>query len=165
MLEVAEVEDLKAKVIATNKFDAKEVTMLKTVGAVIDYVYKREIRPTIVEPTFLYNYPASLVPLARPSDKDPRTIEMFQFLINGEELCKSYSELVDPDIQRKNLEEQAKAKANGDDEAMDIDEGFLLAMEHGMPPMSGLGMGIDRLLVILFEQPSIRDVVLFPIMK
>lgn len=165
VLEVTDAQELKQKVVATNKFDAKEVLQLKTVGAIIDYVYKREIRPTIVEPTFLYNYPASLVPLARPSDSDPRTIEMFQFLINGEELCKSYSELVDPEIQRKNLEDQARAKANGDDEAMDVDEGFLLAMEHGMPPMSGLGMGIDRLLVILFEQPSIRDVVLFPIMK
>ena len=121
--------------------------------------------PNIIEPTFLYNYPTCLVPLARPNDADPRTIEMFQFLINGEELCKSYSELVDPAIQRKSLEEQALAKANGDEEAMDVDEGFLLSMEHGMPPMSGLGMGIDRLLVILFQQPSIRDVVLFPIMK
>jgi lysyl-tRNA synthetase class 2 len=80
-------------------------------------------------------------------------------------LCKAYSELVDPEVQRATLEDQAKAKANGDEEAMDIDEDFLLAMEHGMPPMSGLGMGIDRLLVILYNQPSIRDVVLFPIMK
>ena len=139
--------------------------ILKTMGAVIDFCYKRLVRPNIIEPTFLYNYPACLVPLARPSDENPKIIEMFQFLINGEELCKAYSELVDPEIQRKNLEEQAKAKANGDDEAMDLDEGFLVAMEHAMPPMSGLGMGIDRLLVILFEQPSIRDVVLFPIMK
>ena len=165
ILEPENVEDLKQKVIATNIFDKADILPLKTMGAVIDFAYKRLVRPNIIEPTFLYNYPAVLVPLARPSDKNPKIIEMFQFLINGEELCKAYSELVDPEIQRKNLEDQAKAKANGDDEAMDLDEGFLDAMEHGMPPMSGLGMGIDRLLVILFEQPSIRDVVLFPIMK
>jgi len=165
VLDYADVDQLKAKVLTTNMFDADEIDILKTCGAVIDYIYKRKIRPEIIEPTILFNYPASLVPLARPSDEDPRTIEMFQFLINGEELCKAYSELVDPIIQRHTLEEQAKAKAMGDEEAMDVDEDFLLAMEHGMPPMSGLGMGIDRLLVMLYEQPSIRDVVLFPIMK
>lgn len=157
--------ELKNKVIATGLFDKDEIECLKSPGAVIDYVYKRKIRPNIVNPTILFNYPASLVPLARRSDKDSRVIEMFQFLINGEELCKAYSELVDPEIQRKTLEDQAKAKAMGDDEAMDIDEDFLLAMEHGMPPMSGLGMGIDRLLVFLYNQESVRDVVLFPIMK
>ena len=157
--------ELKKQVIATGLFDKDEVEYLKSAGAVIDYVYKRQIRPQIVNPTILFNYPACLVPLARRSDNDNRIIEMFQFLINGEELCKAYSELVDPVIQRQTLEEQAKAKASGDDEAMDIDEDFLLAMEHGMPPMSGLGMGIDRLLVMLYAQDTIRDVVLFPIMK
>ena len=160
-----DLETLKSKVIETGLFDADEIEYLKSAGAVIDYVYKRKIRPEIVSPTILFNYPACLVPLARRSDKDNRIIEMFQFLINGEELCKAYSELVDPVIQRETLEDQAKAKASGDDEAMDLDEDFLLAMEHGMPPMSGLGMGIDRLLVMLYSQPSIRDVVLFPIMK
>ncbi len=165
VLDFQDVDALKEKVLSTGMFDGDEIEILKTCGAIIDYVYKRKIRPQIIEPTILYNYPASLVPLARPSDADPRTIEMFQFLINGEELCKAYSELVDPIIQRQTLEEQAKAKAMGDEEAMDVDEDFLLAMEHGMPPMSGLGMGIDRLLVMLYQQPSIRDVVLFPIMK
>ena len=165
VLDYDEPEALKEKVLQTKLFDSKEVSILKTCGAIIDYVYKRKIRPNIIKPTILFNYPACLVPLARRSDKNPKIIEMFQFLINGEELCKSYSELVDPQIQRQTLEEQAKAKAMGDDEAMDLDEGFLDAMEHGMPPMSGLGMGIDRLLVMLFSQPSIRDVVLFPIMK
>ncbi len=165
VLDYQDVKELKNQVLNTKMFDADEINLLKTCGAVIDYIYKRKIRPEIIEPTFLYNYPASLVPLARRSDDDPRTIEMFQFLINGEELCKAYSELVDPIIQRQTLEEQAKAKAMGDEEAMDIDEDFLDAMEHGMPPMSGLGMGIDRLMVALYQQPSVRDVVLFPIMK
>ena len=159
------VEELKAKVIATNLFDKKDIEILKTNGGVIDFAYKRLVRPTIIEPTFLYNYPACIAPLARPSDANPKVLEMFQFLINGEEICKAYSELVDPAIQRANLEEQAKAKAGGDDEAMDIDEGFLLSMEHGMPPISGLGIGVDRLMVMLYGQASVRDVVLFPIMK
>lgn len=165
VLDYDDVEKLKEKVNSLGMFDPDDIDFLKTCGAVIDYIYKRKIRPNIIEPTILFNYPACLVPLARPSDEEPRTIEMFQFLINGEEICKAYSELVDPVIQRRTLEEQAKAKAMGDEEAMDVDEDFLLAMEHGMPPMSGLGMGIDRLLVMLYQQPSIRDVVLFPIMK
>lgn len=160
-----DVEELKEKVIATNLFDKKDIQILKTNGGVIDFAYKRLVRPTIIEPTFLYNYPACIAPLARPSDANPKVLEMFQFLINGEEICKAYSELVDPSIQRANLEEQAKAKAGGDDEAMDVDEGFLLSMEHGMPPISGLGIGIDRLMVMLYGQASVRDVVLFPIMK
>ena len=99
------------------------------------------------------------------NDNDNRLIDMFQVLVNGEEICKAYSELVDPIIQRKKLEEQALAKADGDEEAMDLDEGFMLAMEHGMPPISGLGMGIDRLMMMLFNQPTIRDIILFPQMK
>ena len=90
---------------------------------------------------------------------------MFQVLVLGDEICKAYSELVDPIVQREALEDQAKAKLDGDDEAMDLDEDFLLAMEHGMPPISGLGFGVDRLMVLLTSQPSIRDVVLFPMMK
>ena len=130
-----------------------------------DIVYKRKIRQHIVEPTVLYNYPACLVPLARRNDKDDRLIDMFQVLVCGDEICKAYSELVDPVVQREALEIQARAKLDGDDEAMDLDEDFLLAMEHGMPPISGLGFGVDRLMVLLTGQPSIRDVVLFPMMK
>ena len=90
---------------------------------------------------------------------------MFQVVAAGTELCKAYSELVDPIIQREAFEEQLKAKSQGDDETMDMDEGFLSAMEQGMPPISGLGFGIDRLMMIIFNQASIRDVVLFPQMK
>ena len=83
----------------------------------------------------------------------------------GTELCKAYSELVDPIVQRKAFEDQLVAKSQGDDETMDLDEGFMLAMEHGMPPISGLGCGLDRLLMLIFNQASVRDVVLFPLMK
>jgi lysyl-tRNA synthetase, class II len=165
VVEPNSVEELKEKIVATGLFTQKELADLVTIGAVIDYIYKRKIRPNIIEPTILFNYPAALVPLARRNDKNPKLIDMFQLLINGEEICKAYSELVDPIVQRAALEEQVAAKAAGDDEAMDLDEAFLLAVEHGMPPISGLGFGIDRFMIMLFDQPSIRDVIFFPIMK
>ena len=123
------------------------------------------VRANIVDPTIIYNYPAVLIPLARRNDNDKRIIDVFQVLVCGTELCKAYSELVDPMVQREAFEDQLKAKEQGDDETMDLDESFLSAMEQGMPPISGLGFGIDRLMMIIFNQPSIRDVVLFPQMK
>lgn len=158
-------DELVQKVIETKLFTEKDFDGIKTVGGVIDFIYKRKIRFDIKQPTVLYNYPACLIPLARRSDKNKNIIEAFQVLVMGAELCKAYSELVNPITQRQTLEEQAKAKLAGDDEAMEIDEDFLLAMEHGMPPISGLGVGIDRLMTILYDQPSVRDVVLFPLMK
>ena len=106
-----------------------------------------------------------LIPLARRNDKDNRIIDVFQVVAGGTELCKAYSELVDPQVQRKAFEDQLVAKEQGDDETMEIDEGFMGAMEQGMPPISGLGFGIDRLLMLIYDTPSIRDVVLFPLMK
>lgn len=165
VLDYDTADDLKAKVKTLKMFPEKELDQCISLGGVIDYIYKRKIRPNLIEPVILYNYPASLVPLARRNDANPKTIEMFQLLIDGVEMCKCYSELVDPVIQRETLEQQAKDKARGDEEAMDVDEDFLLAMEHGMPPISGLGMGLDRLLMMIYDVDSIRDVVLFPIMK
>ncbi len=165
ILDFTDVSELKKKVVATKLFSMKDFEACKTVGGVIDFIYKRKIRENIVEPTVLFNYPAFLVPLARRNDKDERLIDMFQVLVCGDEICKAYSELVDPIIQRKTLEEQAQARSQGDDEAMELDEDFLRAMEHGMPPISGLGFGVDRLLCMLTNQDSLRDVVLFPLMK
>lgn len=159
------VKDLISAVVKTGLYKEEDFEGIKTCGGIIDYIYKREIRNKLVQPTILYNYPACLVPLARRNDKDNRLIDMFQVLAVGSELCKAYSELVDPIIQRQTFEEQARAKHDGDDEAMDLDEDFMLSMEHGMPPISGLGFGLDRLMVVMFDQPSVRDVVLFPLMK
>ena len=105
------------------------------------------------------------MPLARRNDADSRIIDVFQIVAGGAELVKAYSELVDPILQRKLLEEQLEEKAQGDDETMDVDEDFLLSMEHGMPPISGLGFGIDRFIQFIFDLPNIRDGVLFPLMK
>lgn len=165
VLEFTDADKLKQAIVKTKLFEMDDFKDCKTVGGVIDFVYKRKIRENIVEPTVLYNYPACLVPLARRNDGDNRRIDMFQILVCGDEICKAYSELVDPIIQRQTLEEQANARKQGDDEAMELDEDFLNAMEHGMPPMSGLGFGVDRLVCMLTNQESLRDVVLFPLMK
>lgn len=165
VLEFTDFKALKERVVQTKLFTMDDFDACKTVGGVIDLVYKRKIRENIVQPTVLYNYPACLVPLARRNDEDARRIDMFQVLVCGDEICKAYSELVDPIVQREALEEQAKARLQGDDEAMELDEDFLNAMEHGMPPISGLGFGVDRLMCLLTNQESVRDVVLFPLMK
>ena len=165
ILDYTDVKKLKEKIVSTKLFVMEDFDACKTVGGVIDLVYKRKIRENIVNPTILYNYPACLVPLARRNDNDSRLIDMFQILVCGDEICKAYSELVDPIVQRKALEEQAEARKNGDDEAMELDEDFLCAMEHGMPPISGLGFGVDRMMCLLTGQESVRDVVLFPLMK
>ncbi len=156
---------LKKKIIDSGLYSEAELADYKSISQIIDFVYKRKIRADIVEPTIIYNYPAVMMPLTRRNDEDNRRVDMFQVVAAGTELCKAYSELVDPIIQREAFEEQLKAKSQGDDETMDMDEGFLSAMEQGMPPISGLGFGIDRLMMIIFNQASIRDVVLFPQMK
>ena len=156
---------LKEKIVNTKLFSLEDLEEYHSISQIIDYVYKRTIRADIVEPTVIYNYPAVLIPLARRNDKDFRIIDVFQVVAGGTELCKAYSELVDPFVQRQAFEDQLVAKEQGDDETMEIDEGFMGAMEQGMPPISGLGFGIDRLLMLIYNTDSIRDVVLFPLMK
>lgn len=164
-LSIDEPTDLKNKIIENGLFNKEDLEDYKSLSQIIDFVYKRKIREGIVEPTIIYNYPAVLIPLARRNDEDKRRIDVFQVVAAGTELCKAYSELVNPIEQRATFEDQLKAKAQGDDETMDLDENFLLAMEQGMPPISGLGFGIDRLMMLIYNVPSVRDVVLFPIMK
>jgi len=127
-----------------------------------DRIFKTNIRPKLVEPTYVTDYPAHLAPMAARVPGDPNTADMWQFICEGWEIVKCYTELTDPVLQRKLLEEQVQARASGDEEAMMLEEDFLECMEHGMPPMSGLGMGIDRLVCLMTGQKSLRDVVLFP---
>ena len=164
-LSISEPEDLKKQIVDKGLFTYAELEEYKSLSQIIDFCYKKLIRADIIEPTIIYNYPAVLIPLARRNDKDKRIIDVFQVLVCGTELCKAYSELVDPVVQRNAFEDQLKAKAQGDEETMDMDETFLSAMEQGMPPISGLGFGIDRLMMLIYNKPSIRDVVLFPLMK
>ncbi len=143
---------------------------LDTDGAVsyaglADLLYKKTVRPQLVQPCFLVHHPAELAPLARRSDEDPTRVDMFQVVVNGWEIVKSYSELIDPVEQRLRLEEQAELREAGDDETMMMEEDFIEAMEYGMPPMSGLGLGIDRFVALLTDAPTLREVVLFPAMR
>ena len=158
-------EDLKRHMIEAQLFSDGELKELKSIPAIVDFIFKRKIRPNVIQPTVITNYPAFLIPLARRSDADRRIIDMFQIAMCGAEIVKAYSELVDPFLQREAFEEQAGNKTAGDDEAFEVDEAFLLAMEHGMPPMSGLGFGVDRFLSIITNQPTLRDVIFFPQMK
>lgn len=164
-LSIEEPSVLKEKIVESGLFTKAELEDYKSLSQIIDFVYKKKIRENIIEPTIIYNYPSVLIPLARRNDTDTRRIDVFQVVAAKTELCKAYSELVNPMEQRKSFEEQLKAKEQGDDETMDLDENFLLAMEQGMPPISGLGFGIDRLMMLIYDVPSVRDVVLFPMMK
>ena len=164
-LAINEPEELKKVIVDKGLFTYAELEDYKSLSQIIDFVYKKKIRADIIEPTIIYNYPAVLIPLARRNDEDARRVDMFQVVASGTELCKAFSELVNPIMQRDAFVDQLKAKAQGDEETMDMDEGFLSAMEQGMPPISGLGFGIDRLMMIMYNAPSIRDVVLFPQMK
>ena len=164
-LEITDPNELKELVVSKNLFTMADMAEYKSISQIIDFVYKKKIRANIIGPTILYNYPAVLKPLARRNDNDESAVDVFQVVVCGTEICNAYSELVNPEIQRANFEEQAKAKSQGDDETMELDEDFMGAMEQGMPPISGLGFGIDRLMMLFYNQESIRDVVLFPIMK
>jgi lysyl-tRNA synthetase class 2 len=134
-------------------------------AALVDLLYKRTVRPGLIQPCFLVNHPSELVPLARRSDEDPAVLDMFQVVVNGWEIVKAYSELIDPVEQRARLEEQVALRAAGDDETMMMEDDFIEAMEYGMPPMSGLGLGIDRFVALITDAPTLRDVVLFPQMQ
>ncbi|MEX0327075.1 MAG: lysine--tRNA ligase [Puniceicoccaceae bacterium] len=126
---------------------------------VTNAVFEKRIEPTLIQPTFVTHLPKELIPLAKISPDDPETVEVFELCINGQEIAPAYSEQNDPFVQREQLERQAG------EEQQKIDEDFLLALEHGMPPAGGMGVGIDRLIIMLTGVPSIRDVILFPALK
>lgn len=131
-------------------------------GKLADLAMSHYVEPQLIQPTFLLDYPIELSPLAKRKPDNPRLVERFEVFIGGFELGNAYTELNDPIDQRERFEEQLRLRAEGDDEAELMDEDFLVALEHGMPPTGGFGMGIDRLLMVLTEQPSVRDVILFP---
>jgi lysyl-tRNA synthetase class 2 len=133
-------------------------------GEVILELYEKLVEHTLMSPTFVSDYPASVRPLAKPHRSKPGLVEAFDLVINGVELVAAYSELNDPVIQRMRLEEQSRLAAEGDPEAMDLDETFLRALEYGMPPAGGMGMGIDRL-VMLLTGVAIRETILFPLLR
>jgi lysyl-tRNA synthetase class 2 len=153
--------DLAQKADSLGVNDALELTRPK----LLDELFKELVEPHLVQPVFITDYPRELSPLAKPKRGEPRLVERFELMAAGREIANAFSELNDPFDQRERFEAQVRLRDAGDDEAQNLDEDYLRALEYGMPPTGGVGIGIDRLVMLLTDQASIRDVVLFPTMR
>ena len=134
-------------------------------GKILLEIFEKTVENKLIQPTFVTEYPVEVSPLSRRNNENPAIADRFELFIGGKEIANGFCELNDPDDQAERFKDQAKAKADGDDEAMGFDEDYIIALEHGMPPAVGVGIGIDRLVMMLTNQSSIRDVILFPQLK
>ncbi len=165
-IDIMQYEDAKSllKEIKQNKIEFEDMDKMTLTG-LVDNLYKKVSRPKLINPVILYNYPKYLQPLARVSDENSDLVDQFQLVVNGWEVVKAYSELVDPIDQKERFNQQNRAAKSGDSEVMATDDSFVTALEHGAPPISGWGMGVDRMVAILSGQTNLRDVVLFPLLR
>ena len=135
------------------------------VGGIVDEIFSKKVQHQLIQPTFITDYPVEMSPLAKRHRSENGLVERFEGFVNGKEFCNAFTELNDPLDQRSRFEEQMKLRARGNEEAQLLDEDFLRALEYGMPPTAGLGIGIDRLTMLMTNKDSIRDVIFFPQMK
>ena len=136
-----------------------------TWGKLVDSLLNNYVQPKLIQPTFLMDYPIEISPLAKKKPDDPSTVERFEGFIGGMEVCNAFTELNDPMDQRERFLAQGRAFEAGDEEAHQMDEDFIRAQSYGMPPTGGWGMGVDRLVMLFTDQASIRDVILFPLLR
>ena len=134
-------------------------------GRITVSIFEKFCEERLIQPTFVYDFPTEVSPLSKQKPGDPDTVERFELYIGGFEVANAFSELNDPDEQRRRFEAQLQDRARGDLEAHAMDEDYVRALEYGMPPAAGEGVGIDRLVMLLTDSPSIRDVILFPLMR
>jgi lysyl-tRNA synthetase class 2 len=162
-IDISTMDEASLRITCKELHVPMDTTMGK--GKLIDQIFGEKCEPQLIQPTFITDYPVEMSPLAKKHRSKPGLVERFEAICNRKEICNAFSELNDPIDQRRRFEEQLELGKRGDEEAMTLDEDFLRALEYGMPPTAGLGIGIDRLTMVMTNAASIQDVIFFPQMK
>jgi lysyl-tRNA synthetase class 2 len=165
MEQVKDVEALRERWLVDHPKDAKNPKLPTTLGRWYELFFDAYVEPTLIQPTFVTHYPVEISPLSRRSDEDPNFADRFELFIAAKEIANGFNELNDPVDQAERFAAQARARTTGDDEAMFFDADYIRALTYGLPPCAGQGIGVDRLVMLLTNRQSIRDVILFPTLR